>query len=228
MWIKSPRTKIIFDMDGVLMDSETTWHKAMDEFLTDHGVEDDGMKLSKKLTGKTEKESAKIIKKEYDLPHPIETIASNRLKKAEELHAQYSKPFTGAKELLSALEKKHYKTAVATSASREMAYMLLENGGLRQYLDFITTANDIEKSKPHPEIYHISAEKLCADPSECIVFEDSLHGIRAAKDAGMKVIAVRNGGIFSDGEYLDLEPVEIVNYISDITLEDIDRWSKFK
>lgn len=226
MWIKSPRVKIVFDMDGVIMDSEKTWHLAMDQFLTDLGIQDSGMKIAKELTGKTENESAKIIKNAYSLPHSPQELAEKRLETVSNLHFKHSKPFDGAEKLLKELEEGHYSTALATSSSRDIAYQLIEANALRRYFDYITTADEVVNGKPHPEMYHLTADKLCVDPEDCLVFEDSLHGIKAAKDAGMKVVAIKNGGIFNDEEYKKENPIEIVDHINQIDLSDIKRWSR--
>ena len=106
------------------------------------------------------------------------------------MFAKYVKPVLGIIEFLQKLNKQKFPTALATSSRKTISDYVLENFGIRKYFNHIITGDDVTRAKPDPEIYLKAANNLKIKPFDCIVFEDSISGVEAAKKAGMKVILV--------------------------------------
>ncbi len=223
MEIQKPKVSVIFDLDGTLVDSEKTWRKAMGIFMEDLGLGDKTDEVNAQLVGLTEKDAMQKLTHLYDIPVHPEKLSEKRLDIVHNLHATDTELFEGVHELLSSLEESNYKTALATATDRALCDYLISKHNLRRLFDVILSAHDVERGKPHPEVFLKAAEAMCVDPSECIVVEDSPRGLEAARGAGMKTIAVKHDGIFSDEELLSKNPNRLVNHIKDLSIEDFEK-----
>lgn len=180
---------VVFDMDGVLVDSEPANMEQLVGFFAEHGVlASEGFLHS--LVGSsieyTAMESTKLMKKdwsieefnhhldEYALRHPV-------------LYQAILHP--GVKETLLWLHEHGYRTAIASSAPYENIKRMIQECELDGLFDVVLSGEMFEESKPNPEIYLTAAEKLGLSPEECVAVEDSHFGIEAAKRAGMYTIA---------------------------------------
>ncbi|HOP95622.1 MAG TPA: HAD family phosphatase [Dictyoglomaceae bacterium] len=181
---------IIFDMDGLMFDTERIgyflWKKAGEEFginLTeDIFLETIGVNIQK---------TKEILEKYFGKEHPFEEIYKRKIKLTEEYIEKNGVPLKeGLLDLLQFLEEKNIKKAVATSTEREYAEYLLEKAKIKEKFDVIVCGDDISKSKPEPDIFLCTAQKLNVNPKECIVLEDSDAGILAAKRAHMIPILI--------------------------------------
>ncbi|MBV9159179.1 MAG: HAD family phosphatase [Candidatus Kaiserbacteria bacterium] len=99
-------------------------------------------------------------------------------------------PVDGIADFVHNARKNSFKVALATSAHRDTAELILNKVGLRDCFDVIISAEDVTRGKPDPEVYEKTALQLCVQPKECIVFEDAASGIQSAKRAGMKVVGL--------------------------------------
>jgi len=194
----------IFDMDGTLVDNMAFHTRAWQQMLAEQGVEMDGDEFMIKTAGKTNREI---------LPNIFEGISDERLHelgtRKEEL---YRKAFLaerrtvpGVIEFLEASKKLGVKMAVATAAPNGNVDFILDGLDLRKYFDAVTTAADITNGKPDPEIFLASAAKLGVEPSNCIVFEDAINGLEAAKRAKMVAIGITT--VNSAQDLLELDSV---------------------
>jgi HAD superfamily hydrolase (TIGR01509 family) len=218
---QKPKQSIIFDLDGTLVDSEKVWRKAMLQFFDELGIpEEETESVNRQLVGLTEQDAMQKISDTFTIPIAPEKLSERRLEIVGDLHATEAYLFDGVYDLLEALEYAGFKTAVATSSERSLAEYLIAKHNIRSFFDAILAAQDVANGKPHPEIFLAAAERICADPESCIVIEDSPHGLEAAKSAGMKAIAVKHNGIFSDEELLAKNPMRLVNHIGEISIED--------
>lgn len=217
---KTQKYSIIFDLDGTLVDSEKTWHTAMDVFLHELGFAGKGSEINYQLVGLTEQDSMKKIIDHFKLSQKPEDLIELRLDIVRNLHMRQTEIFTGSKELLIETEREGFKTALATASERSLADLLLAKHGIRSYFDVVLTAQDVKKGKPNPEVFLRAAEVMCVNPEQCIVIEDSPRGLEAARAAGMKSIAVKHDGIFSDEELLSKNPIRLVNGIHELTVDD--------
>lgn len=182
---------IFFDMDGVLVDTERYHIDAIIELFKRHGV-----KLAAKDTtgvfGRLDEDiiadicKAKKIKCDIDAWGKEKRLIATDLMKRNKVFM-----FSGVKSILTTVKKK-YKVGLATSSSRSEAEIVLLKIGLRNSFDAILTREDVQTHKPSPEIYLKLSERFRLLPSECVVIEDSIVGLAAAKQAGMRCIAVAN------------------------------------
>ncbi len=181
---------IIFDMDGLMIDSERVTFEGYQHVLKDLDLtitED----FYKTLLGKTLKNVYELFYKEYGEDLDIENI----IKKVHEYMAKRFEnegvPFKkGLIELLDYLKNNNYKTIVATSSNRDRVNVILRLADIEKYYDDSICGDEVSKGKPNPEVFLRACQKLNVDPSEAIVLEDSEAGILAAKNAGIKVICI--------------------------------------
>lgn len=180
---------LIFDMDGLLVDSEPLAARAMDEFLTLHGLarRDEVMV---QLLGRRLPEAIAIVRDAYALTHPLDALI-------EQYGAMRLAALRGAVRLLpGAVEAIEFgraaglSIALATSGMRAHAAVSLAETGLRGMFDAEVTGDEVQRGKPAPDLFLLAAERIGVDSAECVVFEDAPNGVIAAKAAGMRVAAV--------------------------------------
>lgn len=179
---------VIFDMDGTLVDNSPYHREAWEIFCEKYGL----IKYTElnNLFGQTN---------DYILPYFFEKELTDQeiIKYAKEKEAIYRdiyaseiKPIDGLIELLNQLRNEKLKLAVATSANKDNVDFVLSNINAREYFDCVVDESFVSNGKPDPEIFLVCAKKLKVNPSECIVFEDSIYGVEAATNAGMRVIGL--------------------------------------
>ncbi len=180
---------LIFDMDGVIVDNHQ-WHfKAYVEFGKRHklNVSREQFMTYFGLTNRV------IMKSMFgDDISEQDIIAFGREKESiyREIYLPFIKPVEGLPEFLQFVSKRRIPLAMATAAPSENVKFTLQATGLEHYFSTITDSSMVSRGKPDPQVYLITAQKLGVQPSECIVFEDSIPGIQAATNAGMQVIGV--------------------------------------
>lgn len=176
---------VIFDMDGVLIDSERLSFKCFQEVLKDYDYEMDE-KIYLKFIGRNIDGIREVLKNEYGDDFPFEEIYKKKSKLAVELTIKNGvKVKPDVHELLDYLNNKKYKIAVATSTRRKRALELLEEVGVKDKVNCVVCGDQVEHSKPNPEIFLKAADGLEVKPEKCIVIEDSDAGITAAHAANM-------------------------------------------
>ncbi len=182
---------VIFDMDGLLIDSEMISYKCYRDFLKSYGFEFTLKEYIKDYSGKQLITSLNYIKDHYQLNYDIE--------KAIDIFHEYEAKYIeedgvelkpGAKELLKYLKEHHYKTIIATSSREKRAQSLLEKHQVMQYMDDIVYGFEVEHGKPAPDIFLKACEKLDVLPNEALVLEDSEAGIDSAYQAHIPVICI--------------------------------------
>lgn len=181
---------VIFDMDGVIFDSETLVMETWEEVARRHQIAHIE-KACRKCLGTNAAASKEIFLKHYGQDFPYDDYKKEMSALFHERAAGgklRQKP--GIKELLAFLKEHQIKTAVASSTRREVVCRELEEGGLLQWFDGIICGDMVTKSKPEPEIYVKACEVLRVLPERSYAIEDSYNGIRAAYRAGVKPIMV--------------------------------------
>jgi beta-phosphoglucomutase len=183
---------VLFDMDGVLVDSESFICKAAIMMFRELGISvlaSDfepfvGMGENKYIGGVAEK---------YSLSVDIERVKTRTYEIYEEIVKGKLLPLPGAQSFILKCKNKGLKLALATSADRvKMEINLRETGLSSDYFQSIVTGLDVEKKKPFPDIYIKAAEMIELDPKNCLVVEDAVSGIKAGKAAGCRCLAVRS------------------------------------
>ncbi len=180
---------IVFDMDGVLFDTEMICGKVWRVIFEDMKLENTENAL-KDCTGLNRKSEEEYFKMHY--PQVDFECFINRLSKGfNQWVEENGMPIkTGTRELLTWLRGNMWKTALATSTRRESALHHLKMTGLIDMFDAIVTGDVVEKGKPDPEIYLTACEKLGVKPEDTYAVEDSRNGLYSAYNAGMKAILV--------------------------------------
>lgn len=182
---------VIFDMDGLLIDSETISFKCFQTVFSYYGYEISKEYYINKLIGRNIKNIKEAILKEYGEEFKFDEIYYEKVKVMNDyIESNGILLKKGALELIEYLNKNKYKIAVATSTKRERAEKLLTMVKIKDYFQEIICGDEVINSKPNPEIFLKAAEKLGVNPEVCIVLEDSAAGIEAAHKAGMKGINV--------------------------------------
>lgn len=189
---------IIFDMDGVLVDSEPIYKYADSIFYKNLGwnaKEDD----LASLTGCSGELIAQRLKKELpEIEYSIDELSQMYDKHIEHtLTTNEDLTLTdGVEKWIKTLKSRGLKIAVGSSSTYEMVHYVLRRFDIEKYFDFVVTSKDVKLTKPHPDIYNKCAEKLQIKPENCLVIEDSLNGLKAAKLAGMSCAAYMATNIY--------------------------------
>src|SRR5947209_4099136 len=178
---------VIFDLDGVLADSEPWWNEIDKKLLAEYGVTYRG-EYHRNVLGISYRLAVEFYKKAFGLSVPAEELMRRRGEIAAEFFVNRIGLFPSTKKVLQELRQMKLPLAVATSSVSASARPFLDRHQLTAFFAVIVTGEEVERGKPHPDIYLRAAEKLgvAADPS-CLVVEDSLSGIAAAKAAKMHV-----------------------------------------
>jgi sugar-phosphatase len=184
----------IFDMDGLLIDSEILWHEAEIEILGDLGVPlaADGCRNTK---GMFVEEVTEFWHEQYPWPSPSPAeVAVTIVDRVIALVLAKGELKPGADHAIAMCVERELPMAVASSSQYRLIEAALDHFGLRQHFDLIHSAEDEEYGKPHPAVFLTAASKLGADPRRCLVWEDAPAGVLAAKAASMACIAVPEEG----------------------------------
>ncbi|MDR3589070.1 MAG: HAD family phosphatase [Negativicutes bacterium] len=181
---------IIFDMDGLMFDTERIAFACWKEAAYKNGYEIDE-KIFAEVIGVNLAREKEIYLTHFGLQFPFEKIESERFNLAEKFLAANGVPIKrGLYELLDYLDTLDIKKAVATSTSKDRAVSLLKKAGIDRRFDYVLCGDEVEKSKPHPDIFLKVAAKLGCAPKRCLVLEDSEAGVIAAYRAGMPSIMI--------------------------------------
>ena len=182
---------VIFDMDGVLLDSEPLHYEAVRQILAEQGV-DFPLEDYFRYLGTTLTSTWDDLCERYPIAMPFERFEARY---NADVLAQYQAGaplIRGARELVRQLREASVPIAVASSSHRMWVEAALTGAGLREYFEQTTAGDEVSMGKPSPEIYLKAAEKLGFDPVDCIAVEDAPAGVESANAAGMKVVLVRS------------------------------------
>lgn len=181
---------VIFDLDGTIADSEHLHRRAFNILLKKYHVTITKKMWQEQFVGTGSRHIAEYMITHYHLPVDLDAFVDKRRQLYQKLIAEHPvKSVAGFKKFFAKLEKYGYIVAIASSGHHNNILSTLHAIGIAHVP--IVSIEDVHFRKPHPQIFHIAAEKLCMRPEQCIVFEDSAPGIEAAHRAGMKVIALQ-------------------------------------
>ena len=180
----------IFDMDGVLIDSGAHHRKAWSALLDELGLVPKDPAFWRLTIGRPAEEAMPLLLDRHLTAEEARRLALRKRDLYAGFAAEGLLSVPGVSSFLDDLARLGVPRAVGTSATRNDAVSLLEGLGLRRYFEVIVTADDVRFGKPNPEVYLESARRLGARPATCVVFEDSLVGVQAARSAGMRAIGV--------------------------------------
>jgi len=210
----SPFYAVIFDLDGVLADSEPWWNQIDAKLLAEYGVSYRG-EYHRNVLGVSYRLAVEFYKNAFHISASVEELMRRRGEIATDFFANRVSLFPSAKTTLEQLREMKLQLAVATSSVSASARPFLERTGIRSLFSVVVTGDEVQQGKPHPEIYLRAAKKLGISPEACLVIEDALAGIAAAKAAKMRVAAIPDKRFVDPREY-ENEADYVIGSLSEI------------
>ena len=200
----------IFDMDGTLTDNTPFHYKAWQQLFKKHGLPE----LSREtyLSDISGVPIMNTVKKMFgeDLGEAEQqTLIKEKQQLYEQAFLPYLRPINGLENFLAELKNAGAKIALATSSGMEDVDFIFNTIKIRQYFDAIITGSMVSRPKPSPQIFLKAAERLNVHPEKCVVFEDSLSGLKAGRSAGMKVTGITTA-----------HPTETITKLADLVIDD--------
>ena len=182
---------VLWDMDGVIADTLDYHYGAWKDILEEMGVT-----LSKAdfmpLFGQRHDNIIRFALGDKLSPEEMEALSEKKQALYRQRISPNIKPLPGAVELIKSLNKHKIKTALASSATPENIEIIVRGLGIEDCFQAIVNGPEVPEGKPSPQIFQLAAQKLGVKPSDCVVIEDAIAGVTAARNAGMKCVAVTN------------------------------------
>ena len=190
VWRQSKKT-ILWDMDGVIADSSSFHFAAWQETFAKRGVKFTREDFTKLFGTRNDFISGSVMGRKLS-EGDVKVMVREKEESFRRKATGNIKPFPGAVRLLHAIKKGNFKLGLVSSAPKENIELVLSELNLEGIFDCIVFGQEVSESKPSPQIYLLAAKKLKVAPKDCVVIEDSSLGVKAAKTAGMKCLAVAN------------------------------------
>jgi HAD superfamily hydrolase (TIGR01549 family) len=186
---------IIFDMDGVLIDSEPAYLEMNKSLFTELGIEMNSGEYEK-FVGMDSYKMWSLIKSKYNLSQSTDELrlTEKNLMKDVLNSPAVSQTINGIPELLQLFREKKYLMSLASSSSAENIQLIVSKLNLSEYFDFIVSGEEVKNGKPAPDIFLKVSQELNVPLHYCFVIEDSSNGVKAAMSAGMHCIGFKNNG----------------------------------
>ena len=181
---------VVFDLDGVLVQSEELWDAARRELAEEHDVEWPG-DATDAMMGMSSKEWSRYMHDEIGVPEPPEEINRRVLAWVEKRYREDLPWIDGARDALRRIGR-DFPLGLATSSNREIIDIVVEVGGFDDLFEVTVSSEEVEKGKPAPDVYLEATGRMGVDPRRTAAVEDSTNGLLAARAAGMRVIAIPN------------------------------------
>jgi HAD superfamily hydrolase (TIGR01509 family) len=195
-----PFYAVTFDLDGVLADSEPWWNQIDAKLLAEHGVSYRG-EYHRNVLGVSYRVAVEFYKNVFHISASVEELMRRRGEIATDFFANRVDLFPFAKTTLEQLREMTLHLAVATSSVSASARPFLDRTGIRSLFSVVVTGDEVQQGKPHPDIYLRTAKNLGVAPEACLVIEDALAGVAAAKAANMRVAAIPDKRFVDPREY---------------------------
>jgi HAD superfamily hydrolase (TIGR01509 family) len=191
---------VIFDLDGVIADSEPWWNQIDAKLLAQYGASYHG-EYHQEVLGVSYRLAIEFYKKAFSISASTDEMMRRRGEIATDFFGNKVDLFPSTREVLQELRRMNLLLAVATSSVSASARPFLDRHNLTSFFDVIVTGEEVEHGKPAPDIYLRTAEKLSVTSDACLVIEDSLSGVAAAKAAKMLVAAIPDTRFVEPDEY---------------------------
>ncbi len=208
---------VLWDLDGVIADTGDYHYRAWQDVFGQRGVtftEEDFMRLF----GRRHDTIIRFALGDDIPPDEFKVITERKQQEYRRIVADNIKPLPGAIELIKSLNKNNIKTAIASSAPLENIEIIIRGLGIEDCFQAIAWGTEVPEGKPSPQIFLLAAKKLGVEPGNCVVLEDAIDGVAAAKEAGMKCIAVTNSHPISSLRKADL----IVSTLEAVDIDDLN------
>jgi HAD superfamily hydrolase (TIGR01509 family) len=198
---------VVFDLDGVLLDSEQVWDDVREQLARERGGRwHEGAQRA--MMGMSSPEWARYMHDVIGLPESPEEISAEVVRRLEERYRQNLPLIAGAAEAVERLAAR-WPLGIASSSNRELIDLVLELSGLGRFFKATVSSEEVARGKPAPDVYLEAARRLGVTPEQSVAIEDSHNGILAAKAAGLRVLAIPNPHFPPDPESLELADVTL-------------------
>jgi len=196
---------VIFDLDGVLVDSEALWNDARRQLVEESGGtwKDDAQQT---MMGMSSVEWSRYMHEELGVPMSQEEISDAVVERLEHLYRERLPLIPGACAAVTAVAPR-WPLALASSANRPLIELVLELAGLSDRFEATVSSEEVDHGKPAPDVYLEAARRLSSEPAACVAVEDSTNGLRSAAAAGMGVVAIPNRAFPPEPDALALADV---------------------
>jgi HAD superfamily hydrolase (TIGR01509 family) len=181
---------VVFDLDGVLIDSEHVWDEARQGLAEERGGRW-SENASRDMMGMSSLEWSRYMREEVGIAEPPEEISAEVVRRLERIYRDDLPLVEGAVEAVERLAA-HWPLGLASSSNRELIDLVLELSGLARFFAATVSSEEVARGKPAPDVYLEAARRLGVRPERCAAVEDSENGILAAKAARMRVLAIPN------------------------------------
>ena len=181
---------VVFDLDGVLLDSEQVWDEVREELVKERGGRWHD-RAQTEMMGMSSIEWSRYMHDELGVPDPPQEISADVVRRLEEVYRKRLPLIDGAHEAVERLAAR-WPLGLASSSNREVIDLVLDLSGLARFFRVTVSSEEVPRGKPEPDVYLEAARGLGVPPERCAAVEDSHNGIRSAKAAGMRVIAIPN------------------------------------
>lgn len=211
----------IFDMDGILIDSEPLWQQAEREIFSSVGVQ-----VSSELAELTASMTTQEVTEFWYRHFPwsaksLEQVENEVVDRVGELIIEKGQPMDGVYEILSLLHHRNIKIGLSTNSPYRLIPVVLQTLGIAYYFQCLSSSENEVQGKPHPAVYLTTSKKLNVEPFNCIAFEDSLSGLLSAQKANIKTVAVPSITEYSNAKY-EIAQLKL-SQLSDFTLAHLEQ-----
>ena len=210
---------VVFDLDGLLLDSEQVWDAARDELAEERGGRwHPG--AQRDMMGMSSPEWSRYMHDVIGVPDPPDEINAEVVRRVEEHYRKHLPVIPGAQAAVERLAER-WPLALASSSNRELIDLALDLMGIADRFQATVSSEEVGRGKPAPDVYVEAARRLGVDPTHAAAIEDSNNGIRAAKAAGMRVVAIPNRHFPPDDDALALADL-VLNELAELTPETVE------
>jgi HAD superfamily hydrolase (TIGR01509 family) len=207
---------VVFDLDGVLLDSEPVWNEAREALVRERGGTWDE-RATTDMMGMSSKEWSSYMHDRLGVPMSAAEINDDVVRRVAATYEHGLPLLPHAVEAVRELGARR-PLGLASSSNRPIIELVLERAGVRACFAAVVSSEEVPNGKPAPDVYLAAARELDVDPAECVAVEDSTNGIKSAVAAGMRTIAVPNRQFRPDDEVLATAAV-VVPSLADVTRE---------
>jgi HAD superfamily hydrolase (TIGR01509 family) len=209
---------VIFDLDGVLLDSEQVWNEAKEQLVRERGGHwSEG--APRDMMGMSSPEWSRYLRDELGVPLEPDEISADVVRRLEGIYRDELPLLGGAREAVERLAER-WPLGLASSSNRDIIDLFLELSGLRDRFAVTLSSEEVARGKPAPDVYLEAVRRLGADPARTVAIEDSENGIRAANAAGMRVLALPNPHYPPEEEAL-AQADEVLGSLDELTPERV-------
>jgi HAD superfamily hydrolase (TIGR01509 family) len=210
---------VVFDLDGVIVDSEHVWDAAREALARERGGRWHE-KAQQDMMGMSSVEWSRYMHDVIGLEEPPEEISAEVVRRLEATYREELPLIDGADEAVARLARR-WPLGVASSSNRPLIDLVLDLSGLNRFFRATVSSEEVQRGKPSPDVYLEAARRLGSEPKETAAIEDSRNGILSAKAAGMRVIAIPNRR-FPPGEEALAEADVVLRSISELTPDAVE------